>query len=172
MKQMFIRLALVAIAALILVTATTPPQAHAIGSLNPWCWIADTSNPAVKKHCQGHDWSWPHWGGAKTYDSPDRGCGCSDIYGQAKWMTADRVNARIYPNLRPTQGVERSELVFRGAYKNVRTFRSDEMWYSWTEQVHEWVYYPSGGIGWFQFYRVGESHVVICDMNSKFKSIS
>ena len=87
-------------------------------------------------------------------------------------MTADRVNARIYPNLRPTQGIERSELVFRGAYKNVRTFRSDEMWYSWTEQVHEWVYYPSGGIGWFQFYRVGESHVVICDMNGKFKSIS
>ena len=60
-------------------------------------------------------------------------------------MTADRVNARIYPNLRPTQGVERSELVFRGAYKNVRTFRSEEMWYSWTERWHRLVPVLQGG---------------------------
>lgn len=141
----------------------TPLQAQAVPPLNPICWIADKNNPGVREGCKGHDWNWPHWGGGKSYDSPDRGCGGSDIYSQSWWMNANELSARNYGYLRSTQGYQWSELLLTNSVKNVRSFRRDTYTYYWRAQLHERVYYPN--VGWMDYYRDVKTTAVTCDLN-------
>ena len=167
MKKIAVRIA-VFVAVLGVLIGVAPSPAQALPALNPVCWISDSRNPAVQKNCKGHDWKWPHWGGGSKFDGPDRGCGGSNIYSDAWYMSASEVSARNYGYLRGTQGIERSELVLLGWVKNNRRFRHDTITYSWKPQVHEWVYYP--GTGWMEWYTDLGAYTVTCDLNGHVTS--
>lgn len=147
----------------IAIAFTNPSRAQAIGSLNPLCWIADQRIESVKKNCKGHNWQWPHWGGATKYDSPDRACGGGDIYSQSWWMSQSELNARNYGYLRSSYGYQWGELVLTGTIKNVLRFRHDTYTYYWQSRIHERVFYPD--TGWMSWSRDEKTTAVTCDLN-------
>ena len=165
MKKVYMALVTCVLAGVIAIAA--PSQAHAIGSLNPLCWIADQRNPAVKENCKGHDWRWPHWGGRGNSDGPDRGCGGGNIYSDAWWMNSQELREFNYGQLRSVKGIRRGELILTSVTRYRVQFARDYIIYTWKSQTASWVDYGYGS--YMQYFTDIKVETVKCDLNNHRK---
>lgn len=155
------------------VISVKPTQALTVPSLNPTCWIMDSSNAFYKQNCKGHNLSWPHWGGGSSSDGPNRGCGGGTIYAQALTLTPQDLRAFSYPGGIATYGTVQSQLVLTKAVHYVVRFSPDYMVYTWQAQNIYRVTFNGGGYGTAftkSYATYGSTTNVKCDMNGHYKS--
>ena len=143
--------------------AISPPQAQAIPSLNPLCWIADKNAPGVKENCKGHNWSWPHFGGGSSNDGPDRGCGSTHIMADKIPLSQGDLN-----QLGAAMGFVQPHLILTNYKKTDVRWGRDYYTNTWQPEDYYSLVYSNGTTKTY-WVNTGPATTVQCKMNGQYR---